>query len=192
MGLSGDRPYYSIGVSIGGMAIGGGLTAKFVVAAPNAWDTGQASWLTGILARSTTYTFLVQHESNNLDQTGASAPASLAQLRAIVQASGPAAGGQTYPLTLWIVGHTHNFDYDPGHQQVINGLGGAPTDAIERGEDPAHFYRSNDGAYLLCRQQAQGNPPAIQCMLYDSKTNTSIDAGTTFAVNADGTTALVE
>jgi hypothetical protein len=187
MGLSGARPYYAVGV-----AIGDGLTAKLVVAAPNAWDDSQASWLSAMLARPTTYTFLVQHESNNLDQTDASAPASLAQIRGIVEASGQSEVGQPYPVTLWIVGHTHNFDYDPAHQQVINGLGGAPTDGLEGGEDPAHFYRSNDGAYLLCRQQAIGSPPAIQCSLYDSKSNTVIDAGTTFAVNADGTTAIVE
>ena len=187
MGLSDARPYYAVGV-----AVDGGLSAKFVVAAPNAWDSAQAGWLAAMLARPTTYTFLVQHESNNLDVFGASAPASLAQVRAIVEASGPAAAGRPYPVTLWIVGHTHNFDYDPAHQQVINGLGGAPTDAIERGEDQAHFYRSSEGAYLLCRQQALGSPPAIQCSLYDSKTNSVVDAGTTFAVNADGTTATVE
>ncbi len=67
-----------------------------------------------------------------------------------------------------------------------------PPTHIEHGEDAAHFYRSNDGAYLLCGQQSSGSPPAIQCALYDSKTNARIDAGTTFAVHADGSAAAVE
>ena len=187
MGLPSNRPYYSVGVSLAG-----GLTAKFVVTAPNAWDSTQAAWLEAALARTTTYTFVVQHEPNDLDETGASHPASLPAIRAIVQASGRVAPGETYPVTLWIVGHTHNFDYDPAHQQVVNGLGGAPTDGLEKGEDPAHFYRTSDGAYLLCRQQASGNPPAVQCVLTDSKTNAVLGTDLTFAVNADGTPAAME
>jgi len=187
MGLAGRVPYYAVGVSIAG-----GLTAKLVFIAPNAWDATQASWLAGALAGRTTYTFVVQHESNELDQTGASFPSSLAAIRSIVRQSGQAAAGAPYPVTLWIVGHTHNFDYDPANQQVINGLGGAPTDGIQSGEDPSHFYRSSTGAYLLCRQQSSGDPPAIQCSLYDSKTNGILGGDTIFAVNADGTPAPVE
>ncbi len=188
MGLPGSRPYYAVGVSLGG-----GLTAKFVVAAPNAWDSSQASWLATTLSRRTTYTFLVQHEPNNLDQADASFPAALAEIRSLVRQSGQAPAGLAYPLTLWIVGHTHNFDYDPANQQVINGLGGAPTNDITDGEDPSHFYRTDTGAYLLCRQQASGEPPAVQCALVDSETN-GVLAGptTTFAINADGTPAPLE
>ncbi len=187
MGLDGRRPYYAVGVSLAG-----GLSAKFVFTAPNAWDSSQASWLAGVLAHSTTYTFVVQHESNDLDLTGASFPAPLAAIRTIVKQSGQPPAGAIFPVTLWIVGHTHNFDYDPANQQVINGLGGAPTDGIESGEDPAHFYRSSTGAYLVCRQQVSAEPSPIQCSLYDSKTNTLLGGATSFAVNADGTPAPLE
>src|SRR5262249_41040842 len=142
-----------------------------VVAAPNAWDSTQSSWLKTTLSRGTTYTFLVQHEPNNLDLVGASSPAALGEIRSLVRSSGQPAPGLRYPLTLWIVGHTHNFDYDPANQQVINGLGGAPTNELTDGEDPAHFYRTDTGAFLWCRQQQAGDPPAIQCSLVDSQTN---------------------
>src|SRR5581483_9556310 len=114
MGVPGGRPYYSIRISLPG-----GFEAKFVFTAPNAWDSHQELWLSSVLARKTAYTFVVQHEPNALDQTGASAPDSLSAIRKTVLASGAPAAGEIYPVTLWIVGHTHNFDYDPASQQVI-------------------------------------------------------------------------
>jgi hypothetical protein len=169
LGLPGSVPYYDVGVSIAG-----GLTAKFVVTAPNAWDSTQASWLQAALAQPTSYTFLVQHESNDLDESGASSPASLGSIRSIVQASGRSAAGEMYPVTLWIVGHTHNFDYDPTNQQVITGLGGAPTDRLENGEDASHFYSTETGAFMVCRQQSSGDPPALQCSLVDSQSDSVV------------------
>jgi hypothetical protein len=145
--------------------------------------------LTAALATPTTYTFIVQHESNNLDEEGTSAPSSLPAIRSVVKDAGTSATGELYPVTLWFVGHTHNYDYDNTNQQVINGLGGADLDQLETGENSATYFGS-DYAYMVCVQQSTGSPPAIQCNLYDYLSNAAV--GQSFAVNANGTPATAE
>lgn len=88
---------------------GGRWTAKFIVAACNAWDTTQEAWLSQQLARSTTFTFVVRHEA-----LGVAAPCTTAmdaQLRA-------------RPPTMMLVGHTHTFSHSG--TQLVEGVGGAP------------------------------------------------------------------
>ena len=58
-------PYYSININ----AIDSSWTSKFVFIAANAWDSTQSSWLSGVMAQTTTYTFVIRHES-----TGTSGP----------------------------------------------------------------------------------------------------------------------
>ena len=184
LGLPSAVPYYALTVTITA-----GQTAKFLFVAPNDWDSTQSAWLAAALQQPTTYTFIVQHEANNLDQSGASAPSSLSSIRSVIQAAGTPATGQTYPVTLFFVGHTHNYDYDAANQQVIIGLGGAGLGSQQSSENSSTFYNSNF-AYLVCHQQSTGSPPAIQCTLNDYSTNVS--TGQSFAVNADGTPATVQ
>jgi len=53
--------YYSIDVN----ATDASWTSKFVFVAVHAWDAGQASWLQGVMAKKTTYTFVLRHESSS-------------------------------------------------------------------------------------------------------------------------------
>jgi hypothetical protein len=106
IGMTG--PYYTETFA----AADGGWTAKLVFIACNAWDSAQASWLERELAKPTTYTFVVRHESV-LSAMGAPCPASDATIDA-------------YPLTLRIVGHTHLYNHDSANKQLVVGNGGAP------------------------------------------------------------------
>jgi hypothetical protein len=100
-------PYYAVNIN----AMDGSWTAKFVFIAANAWDSGQSSWLSGVMANKTTYTFVVRHES-----TGTSGPPGVAPSDSIL-------GG--FPYTLLIVGHTHTYEHR-GTNEIIIGNGGAP------------------------------------------------------------------
>ena len=84
-------------------------TAKFVVAACNAWDSTQQAWLAQQLARPTTFTFVIRHEA-----LGVAAPCT-AQMDALVAQS---------PPTMMLVGHTHTFSHSG--TQLVEGVGGAP------------------------------------------------------------------
>ena len=88
--------------------------AHFVIAAPNAWDGTQQAWLGRVLARRSTYTFVVLHESPDAIGPPAGAPA----IEQLVQASGT-------PVTLHLYGHTH--EYRHGRPNiVVSGNAGAP------------------------------------------------------------------
>lgn len=97
--------YYSFDVN----EPSGRWTAKFIVAACNAWDTTQQTWLTQQLARNTTFTFVIRHEA-----LGVAAPCTTA-MDALLR---------TTPPTLMIVGHTHTFSHSGN--QLVEGVGGAP------------------------------------------------------------------
>jgi hypothetical protein len=85
--------------------------AKLVVIAANAWSDAQASWLDAQLADPTAYTFVVRHEAATIKETTGAAAS-----EAIVA---------KYPLTLELLGHTHQYrKIDDRH--VISGNAGAP------------------------------------------------------------------
>jgi len=101
-------PYYTENVT----AADNSWTAKFVFVACNAWDTTQGTWLTGELAKPTTYTFVVRHEGTNaVNQTQCGAS------QAIIDAN---------PVTLLIVGHTHTYSHYKSTKEIVVGIGGAP------------------------------------------------------------------
>jgi hypothetical protein len=88
----------------------GTWTAKLLVAACNAWDDAQKSWLSDQLAVSTTYTIVARHEPSSAD----TAPC--------VSEMDQVLAGASYDLLL--VGHTHTFSHSG--KQVVVGNGGAP------------------------------------------------------------------
>jgi hypothetical protein len=100
-------PYYSVNIN----AIDGSWTSKFVFIAANAWDSAQSSWLSGVMAQATTYTFVIRHES-----TGTSGPPGVSPSDTIIDG---------FPYTLLIVGHTHTYEH-PSTKEVLFGNGGAP------------------------------------------------------------------
>jgi hypothetical protein len=101
------KPYYSINVA----ATDSSWTAKFVFVAANAWDSTQANWLDTTLSASTTYTFVIRHESN----TASTAPGVTPSKQIMAN----------HPLTLLIVGHEHTYSR-PAQNEVLFGNGGAP------------------------------------------------------------------
>jgi hypothetical protein len=103
MGL--QVPYYAFDVT----GTGNTWTAKFIVAACNAWDSTQKAWVQEQLARPTTFTFVVRHIP-----LGVSAPCT-SDMDALLQ-------GQ--PYTMLLVGHTHTYSH--AGSQLIDGVGGAP------------------------------------------------------------------
>jgi hypothetical protein len=105
--ISKTVPYYVINVSSTSSA----WTAKFVFIAANAWDSTQAAWLDTTLSTSTTYTFIIRHES----ATAYTAPG----------VSPSAAIMANHPYTLLIVGHAHTYSH-PRTNEVLFGNGGAP------------------------------------------------------------------
>jgi hypothetical protein len=100
-------PYYSVNVD----AQDGSWTSKFVFVAANAWDSGQSSWLSGVMANKTTYTFVIRHEAS-----GTSGPPGVAPSDSIISG---------FPYTMLIVGHTHTYEHR-GTNEIIIGNGGAP------------------------------------------------------------------
>jgi hypothetical protein len=125
------NPYYSIDVN----AADSSWTAKFVITAANAWDTAQQTWLTGVMAQKTTYTFVVRHESS--DSTPP-LPTGVAGVDAILA---------TNPYTLLIVGHTHNYGhYSDSPKTVVFGNGGAPLSGSSTNYGYGLFQQRCDGA----------------------------------------------
>jgi hypothetical protein len=104
--LGKTTPYYTVPIN----DMNGKWTAKIIIAACNAWDSTQYSWLQGELAKSTTYTFVVRHEP-----MGTSGAPCVSEMDSLLQRS-------TYDL--FIVGHSHTFAHS--QKQVVVGNGGAP------------------------------------------------------------------
>jgi hypothetical protein len=123
------KPYYSIRVD----ATDNSWTSKFVFVAANAWDSGQSSWLSGVMATPTTYTFVVRHESS----TASPQPAGVAASDAILNA---------HPYTLLIVGHSHTYYHGRGAREVTIGNGGAPLSSKSYGF--GIFSQRADGAIV--------------------------------------------
>ncbi len=141
-------PYYSINVNSPTNA----WTAKFVFVAANAWDSTQSSWLTTTLAQSTTYTFIMRHESASANTAPGVTPAEAIMAK--------------YPYTLSIVGHSHEYYHSSGSREVVVGNGGAPIST------------NQDYGYAIVRQLSNGN---IQVDMYDYKTN-AVDSNFEFNV----------
>jgi hypothetical protein len=124
--ISKTQPYYSVNIN----STSGAWTAKFVFVAANAWDSTQSSWLSSTLAVSTTYTFVIRHESTSADTAPGVSPSD-----SIIS---------SYPTTLVIVGHTHTYEWESTNQVII-GNGGAPLTG------------SGDYGYGLVAQQSNGD-----------------------------------
>ena len=147
------KPYYVQTVK----ASDNSWTAKFVVIACNAWDSTQSSWLDQQLAVSTTYTFVVRHES----------AADMSQTKCAASQTAVTSN----PLTLLVVGHTHEYSHQSYDHEVIIGIGGAPLTS-----------GTNYGYTIISR-----NPDGtLTVTTYDYKTGSTID---TFSIKADGSSA---
>ena len=112
------------------------------------------------MAVSTTYTFIIRHESSELGST-------------IPGVSPSDAIINKYPFTLKIVGHTHLYEHKSYAKEVVVGNGGAPLTGT-----------SNFG-YALVSQRSDG---AIVVDMYDYATRAA-DGAFHFAVKADGSAA---
>jgi hypothetical protein len=145
------EPYYSETVS----APDGSWSAKLVFIACNAWTTAQGTWLTSQLAMPTTYTFVVRHESA-ADMSGTKCSASQTTI-------------DKYPLTLLVVGHTHEYSHEKSEKELINGIGGAPLTS------------GTDYGYTIVSRNSDGT---LGVTTYDYATHATIDA---FTIKADGT-----
>lgn len=107
-------PSYEIDVA----ASDSSWTAKFLFVAANAWNQTQANWLDQAMSRTTTYTFLIRHESASADTAPGVGPAEVIMTH--------------HPYTLSIVGHTHTYEKS-GPREVIFGNGGAPLSGGDYG-----------------------------------------------------------
>jgi Calcineurin-like phosphoesterase len=145
------NPYYVENVA----ATDGSWTAKFVFIACNYWSSTQASWLSTQLAVSTTYTFVIRHESvADMSTTGCSASQTTVN---------------KYPLTLLIVGHTHEYSHESSDKEIINGIGGAPLTS------------GTNYGYTMITRNSDGT---LTVTTYDYSSGSTID---TFKIKADGT-----
>jgi hypothetical protein len=126
--ISKTKPYYSINVASPTNA----WTAKFVFVAANAWDSTQSSWLSSTLSQSTTYTFVIRHES----ATASTAPGVSPSEQIMKQ----------YSYTLSIVGHAHTYSH-PSGKEVLFGNGGAPLTSGNYGF--GLFTQRGDGAIMV-------------------------------------------
>jgi hypothetical protein len=100
-------PYYAVDVD----ATDGAWTSKFIFLAANAWDAGQAAWLERLIARKTTYTFVVRHEPRGTVYAPGAQPSDTILARV--------------PYTLMIDGHLHYYEHRSDNE-VLMGNGGAP------------------------------------------------------------------
>ncbi|HEY8088128.1 MAG TPA: metallophosphoesterase [Polyangiaceae bacterium] len=105
--ISQTKPYYEVDID----AADGSWTSKFLFVAANAWDGAQSAWLTAAMSKTTTYTFLIRHESSTANTAPGVNPA-----ESIMYG---------HPYTLSIVGHTHSYSHS-SQREIIVGNGGAP------------------------------------------------------------------
>jgi predicted phosphodiesterase len=151
--ISVTTPYYTEQLA----AADGSWTAKLVVVACNAWSADQATWLDAQLAPATTYTFVVRHEG-----VAAMSETPCAPSQTIITA---------HPLTLLIVGHTHEYRHYASDREIIVGNGGAPlTSGVNYG-------------YVIVVRNADGT---LTITAYDYKTHAVLDS---FSIKASGAAA---
>jgi calcineurin-like phosphoesterase family protein len=134
-------------------------TAKLVFVAANAWSAAQSAWLDAVLARPTTYTFVVRHEPASATTAPGVAPSEAILAR--------------HPYTLAIVGHSHTYAHSANTpREVLVGNGGAPL--TSKGYGFAVFAQRSDGAIVVDMLDGQ---------------TLAADASFHFAVNAAGAEA---
>jgi hypothetical protein len=148
-------PYYAVHVD----AADGSWTSKVVVVAANAWSPAQAAWLDAELAKPTTYTFLVRHESHSVTQAPGVAPAEQIMAK--------------HPYTLSFVGHTHTYEHFSTSREVVIGNGGAPVTG------------GKNYGFAIAQQRTD---QSIQVDMLDYST-LAADTSFRFAVKADGSPA---
>ncbi len=161
--LANQEAYYEVDVSSSDST--NPWTAKFVVIAANAWDSGQSSWLTSVMQKQTTYTFVIRHESYQDDGAASS------DLPGDERASDQIIDSAPYPYTMLLVGHSHYYEQSTsgnGNVELIVGNGGAET--------------SGPAGYVICSQIAGGN---ISCQPYASGTTPTFN-GPAVVVNPAG------
>ena len=105
--------------------------AHFISTAPNAWNSGQAAWLTTALARPATYTFVIAHEPPS-----ATGPGTLA----IEDAMALRTGG----ISMRFYGHVHEYSR-VGFNGTITGNAGAALSGT-------NYY-----GFVVVEQRADGN-----------------------------------
>ncbi|NOZ87270.1 MAG: hypothetical protein GXP49_13585 [Deltaproteobacteria bacterium] len=108
--------------------------AKFVITAPNAWNSAQEDWLRRTLNDPTPYTFILRHEPPDATRAPGVGPS-----ETIIKSH--------KDNTLIIYGHVHHYEH-LSTNEVISGNGGAPLS----GPDSGHFF-----GYLLVEQLFDGN-----------------------------------
>jgi hypothetical protein len=161
--LASGSPYYEVDVSSSDST--DPWTAKFVFIAANAWDSGQASWLTSVMAKPTTYTFVLRHESYEDDGNASSnQPGDQGASDQIIDSASEG-------YTMLLVGHTHEYSRSTsgsGKVELIVGNGGAQT--------------SGSPGYVICSRVTGGN---ISCQPYNAGSTPSVN-GSAVVVNAAG------
>jgi len=162
--LANQEAYYEVDVSSSDST--NPWSARFLMIAANAWDSGQSAWLKAAMAtNATTYTFIVRHESYQDDGAAKSdQPGDEGASDQIIDTA-------PYPYTMLLVGHDHYYEQSTsgnGNVELIVGNGGAET--------------SGPPGYVICSQLSGGN---ISCIPYASGTTPSA-AGPAVVVNAAG------
>jgi hypothetical protein len=160
--LATGNPYYEVDVSSSDST--NPWTARFVMIAANAWDSGQSTWLTNVMKTTGfTYTFVVRHESYQDDGEATSdQPGDQGASDTIID---------QYPYTMLLVGHSHEYLHTTsgnGQVELIVGNGGAET--------------SGPAGYVICSQLSGGN---ISCQPYASGTTPATN-GPAVVVNPAG------
>ena len=140
-----DVPYLRFDVETGSGK------ARFLILAPNAWNTAQEAWLQNALADDTDYTFILRHEPPD----ATSAPG-VEESGAIIENH---AGN-----TLLVYGHYHYYQH-LSTNEVISGNGGAPLYTPSDGSTP--YY-----GYLFVEQRDDGD---IQVSEYEETTDALMD-----------------
>ena len=135
------NPYYSVLVT----AADNSWTAKVVFIAANSWTSAQSTWLDSVLAKPTTYTFIVRHESSQASTAPGVSPSGTIIAK--------------HPYTMLIVGHDHTYKRLT-QKEVMVGNGGAPLTT-------GSVY-----GYGIARRRSDG---AIQFTFYNYKTHAVLD-----------------
>jgi hypothetical protein len=148
-------PWYSVRID----ADDASWTSKIVVVAANAWNDTQAAWLDAELAKDTTYTFVVRHESASANTAPGVTPSEAIMAK--------------HPYTLALVGHAHTYIHFRNSREVTIGNGGAPLST------------GKNYGYGVVQMRPDGT---IQVDMLDFATNTA-DTAFRFAVKADGSPA---
>ena len=161
----------------GPFTFNGSQTVKFLMLAPNAWDSTQSAWFDTALSQATTYTFVVRHEPD--DAIEPSGWAGIAESNAVM-ANHPGA------VTMRLEGHTHELRWSPfsavdgGSGEAIVGNGGAqPWDCPSGGTTTIYC----DYGYLLCQQRTDNS---LVCTPYAANGNVPAVAPVPFGVFPNG------